>query len=255
MSKGSNLTSTQVYVLKGLSSLDIAVLTAELDMMLKDSRISNIYQLNGKILLLNLRKPKGIRENLLIQAGRRLHITTYVFEKPLKPPDFCMALRKYLRNGRIKKIQQHDFERIVELIVESKAREYRLVVELFGEGNIILVNSDNKILHALTYRRMKDRNIIRSEIFKYPPLRGRDPESKRFDPSRGFWASEENMLKRFLHVQGFKRKFYPLLLKMKNYILYMRAYERFFQKHRSIRSLLPYSLMKKADGLMSLRLK
>ena len=164
-------------MLDGMSSLDIAVLTAELDMMIKDSRISNIYQLNEKMLLLNLRKPKGLRENLLIEAGRRLHITTYVFEKPLKPPDFCMALRKYLRNGRIKKIQQYDFERIVELIVESKAGEYRLIIELFGEGNIILVGPDDKILHALTYKRMRDRNIIRGEIFKYPPPRGRDPRT------------------------------------------------------------------------------
>jgi len=162
-----------------LSSLDVAVITAELDMILKDSRISNIYQLNEKTLLLKLRRQRGLRENLLIEAGRELHITTYVFEKPLKPPDFCMALRKYLRNGRIKKIQQHDFERIVELTVESKAEEYRLIIELFGDGNIILVDPDNKVLHALSYRRMKDRNIIRGEIFKYPPPRGKDPTSIR----------------------------------------------------------------------------
>jgi len=168
-----------VYVLNELSSLDIAVITAELDMIIKDSRISNIYQLNDKTLLLKLRKPGGLRENLLIEAGRQLHTTIYAFEKPIKPPDFCMALRKYLRNGRIEKIQQYDFERIVELTVESKAGEYRLVIELFGDGNIILVDPENKILHALTYKRMKDRNIIRGEPFKYPPPRGRDPRTLR----------------------------------------------------------------------------
>ena len=168
-------------MLDELSSLDIAVLTVELDMMLKDSRISNIYQLNGKILLLNLRKPGGLRRSLLVEAGRRLHVTTYVFDKPLKPPDFCMSLRKYLRNGKIKKIQQYDFERIVELIVESKSNEYKLVIELFREGNIILVDPDNKILHALTFRRMKDRNIIRGETFKYPPPRGKDPRNIRLE--------------------------------------------------------------------------
>ncbi len=166
-------------MLEELSSLDIAVIAAELDMALNGSRISNIYQLNVKTLLLKLRKPGGLRENLLIEAGRELHITAYVFEKPIKPPDFCMALRKYLRNGRIKKIQQYDFERIVELIVESKAEEYRLIIELFGDGNIILVNPENRILHALTYRRMRDRDVIRGEIFKYPPPRGKDPRAVR----------------------------------------------------------------------------
>jgi len=179
MSKGFNLTSTQVYVLNELSSLDIAVITDELDMIVKDSRISNIYQLNEKTLLLKLRKSGGFRVDLLIKAGVELHTTVYVFKRPLKPPDFCMALRKYLRNGRIKKIQQYDFERIVELTVESKTEEYRLIIELFAEGNIILVDPNNKILHALTYRRMKDRNLIRGEIFKYPPTRGKDPRTIR----------------------------------------------------------------------------
>jgi predicted ribosome quality control (RQC) complex YloA/Tae2 family protein len=161
--------------LSDLSSLDVSVLAAELDEALRGSRISNIYQLNEKTLLLKLRKPGGLRENLLIEAGRELHLTVYVFEKPIKPPDFCMALRKYLRNGKISRIQQVDFERIVEFTVDSRSGEYRLVIELFGEGNVILVDPENKILHALTYRRMKDRDVVRGEVFKYPPPRGKDP--------------------------------------------------------------------------------
>jgi len=165
--------------LEELSSLDIAVITAELDMILKDSRINNIYQLNEKTLLLKLRKPDGLRENLLIEAGKELHITSYDFKKPIKPPDFCMALRKYLRNGRVKKIRQYDFERIVELIIESKNGEYQLIIELFGDGNVILLSPENKILHALSYRRMRDRNVIRGETFRYPPPRGKDPRTIR----------------------------------------------------------------------------
>ena len=158
-----------------LSSFDITVISRELDISLKDFRINNIYQLNEKTLLLNLRKPEGKRIDLLVEAGVEIHTTLYVFKKPPKPPDFCMALRKYLRGGWVKAVRQHDFERIIELIVESRDEEYRLIIELFSEGNIILVNPEGKILHALVYKRMKDRNIIRGETFKYPPIRGRDP--------------------------------------------------------------------------------
>lgn len=117
----------------------------------------------------------GENLQLLVEAGRRGHLTSYEVEKPKKPPVFCMALRKYLENGVVREVSQYDFERILELRVERGGQEYRLITELFGEGNIILVGPDNKILHALTYRRMRDRNIIRNEEFKYPPKRGEDP--------------------------------------------------------------------------------
>lgn len=90
-----------------------------------------------------------------------------------------MALRKYLRNGVVEKVQQPSFERIVEFLILSRGREYRLVVEIFGGGNIILVDSNGKILHALSYRKMRDRHIIMGEMYHYPPQTGIDPRNLR----------------------------------------------------------------------------
>jgi len=160
---------------EGMSSLDIAVATVELDRFLKGFRIDNIYQLNPRTILLKLRSREGNEKNLICEAGKRAHITSYAYEKPLKPPAFCMALRKYLRNGKMEKVQQHGFERIVEIMLSNRGEEYRLVIELFGEGNIILVNPEGKILHATSYRRMRDRNILRGEVYAYPPSRSDDP--------------------------------------------------------------------------------
>jgi len=157
-----------------MNAFDIAAVTSELSDLIKGSRIGKIYQINRNILLLKLRDPNGEIRYLLIEAGRRIHVTKYDFEKPKMPPNFCMALRKYLENGVIEDVVQYDFERIVELIIRRGGRIYRLITELFAEGNIILVGSDNKILHALNYRKMRDRNIIRGEDFKYPPPRGKD---------------------------------------------------------------------------------
>ncbi|MEM3478752.1 MAG: ribosome rescue protein RqcH [Candidatus Bathyarchaeia archaeon] len=159
-----------------MNSFDIAAVAAELNKIIKGSRIAKIYQINNKILLLNLRNPKGELLQLLVEAGRRIHLTSYDLEKPKKPPGFCMALRKYLENGIIKEVAQYDFERIIEVFIECGGQNYRLIVELFDKGNIILVDPENKVLHALTYRRMKDRSILRGETFKYPPRRGISPK-------------------------------------------------------------------------------
>lgn len=158
-----------------MTSFDIAALTPELDRTIKGARIDNIYQINPTTLLLKLRQPTQPSLHLLIEAGKRLHLTSYALERPKRPSAFCMALRKHLRNGRVTGIQQHEFERVTMVQVSTGKGGFQLVSELFGGGNIILVDPQNKILHALTYRRMRDRNILRGEIFQHAPPHGRNP--------------------------------------------------------------------------------
>ena len=154
---------------ESLTNFDVTALTRELRDAILGFHIANIYQIDSATLLLKLRRPRQPPKTLLIEAGRRMHLTAYKREKPPKPPAFCMALRKHLRRGRIIDVQQHDFDRIVSIHVEGQAGRFQLVSELFGDGNIILVDMEGRILQALRYRRMSHRNIIRGEVFKYPP--------------------------------------------------------------------------------------
>jgi predicted ribosome quality control (RQC) complex YloA/Tae2 family protein len=77
------------------TSFDVAVTVHELNKALVDSRVNNIYQLDPKTLILKLHKTDQPPLRLVMEAGRRLHLTSYVSEKPQVPPAFCMALRKY----------------------------------------------------------------------------------------------------------------------------------------------------------------
>ena len=153
----------------------MAAVVYELQECIIDSRVNSVYQLDGKTLLLKLHKPDKPELRLVLESGRRLHLTSYVLEKPLTPPAFCMALRKYLRNSRLTSLEQYEFERIVILSFKTSAGVVRLVLELFGEGNIILVGEDGRILQALSYKRMRDRNILRGEVFVFPPPSGKNP--------------------------------------------------------------------------------
>jgi predicted ribosome quality control (RQC) complex YloA/Tae2 family protein len=157
-----------------LTSFDIATVVLELKERLKGARIQNIYQIKGKIVILKLHQPNQPALNLVIEAGKRLHLTSYVLEKPQRPPAFCMALRKHLRNGIISEVSQHEFERIVILKVNTKEGEFKLVLELFSDGNIILVNKLG-VQQALVFKRMRDRNILRNEPFQQAPSSGKNP--------------------------------------------------------------------------------
>lgn len=158
-----------------MTSFDVAALVYELNQIIKDARIENIYQLNSITLLFRLHRPNQPTIQLLLEAGKRAHLTSYVLRKPLKPPSFCMALRKHLINGKINEVQQHEFERVITIKVETREGTFSLITEFFGDGNIILVSPQGKILYALTYRRMRDRNILRGESFKQAPPSGKNP--------------------------------------------------------------------------------
>jgi predicted ribosome quality control (RQC) complex YloA/Tae2 family protein len=189
-----------------MTSFDISALVQEINALVKDTFIDNIYQIDALTLMLNLRKPSQTSINLLIEAGKRFHLTSYVVSKPSRPPAFCMAMRKYLKNGKIIEVRQHEFERIIIIKVKAREGDFQLIYELFGEGNIILVNQQNRILHALTYKRMRDRNILRHETFQYPPSSGRNPlklTREEFDKIRAIGKLEiVKGLTKFLGIGG-----------------------------------------------------
>ncbi len=188
------------------TSFDVAAAVRELREAIPNSRVSNIYQLNGKTLLFKLRRGEAVYR-LVLEAGKRLNITSYALEKPLVPPAFCMALRKFLRNSLLTNIEQYKFERVVLLDFSGKLGNFRLVLELFGEGNIILIDGENKIAQALRYRRMRDRNIIRGETFRFAPPSGQNPTKigvqALYEGLKGFGDVEVvRALARFLGIGG-----------------------------------------------------
>ncbi len=163
-----------------MTSFDIAAITHELNEQVKDAHISKIYQISTRTLLFKLRRQDKPHLHLLVEAGKRLHLTYYIHETPKRPSSFCMALRKYLDNGVVKEVRQHEFERIAIIDIGTRHGDFQLVLELFGGGNVIIVNPEGKILHAMTYKRMRDRNILRDEVFHHPPARGKNPLKLNF---------------------------------------------------------------------------
>jgi predicted ribosome quality control (RQC) complex YloA/Tae2 family protein len=154
---------------KEFSSFDIAACVKELQPMIADSRVNNIYQFDEKTIVFKLHKTDNPPIRLVVEVGRRLHSTAYAEESPAEPPPFCMILRKYLRDSWLRSIEQYEFERIVTLTFETKTGLLKLVVELFGEGNLIMTNPENIIIQAFAFKKMRDRDILRNVILEYPP--------------------------------------------------------------------------------------
>lgn len=105
-------------------------------------------------LLVNLGNQK---HHLLLSANAsnpRAYMTEKIKENPSAPPSFCMVLRKYILNGTIVDITQHETDRVMEISISSKndfneTVVRKLLVEIMGRNsNIILVDESMKILDS-----------------------------------------------------------------------------------------------------------
>ncbi|AHL23845.1 ribosome rescue protein RqcH [Thermococcus nautili] len=147
-----------------MSSVDIRYVVRELQWLV-GSRVDKVYH-DGDEIRIKLRTKEG-RADLILQAGKRFHLTSYVKEAPKQPSSFTMLLRKHLSGGFIDAIEQHQFDRIVKI----RVGDYTLIGELFRRGNIVLVDSENRIVAALRYEEYKDRAIKPKAEYKFPPAR------------------------------------------------------------------------------------
>ena len=150
-----------------LSSFDIYVIVSELQ-DLKGSYIEKIYQLARDELLIRIKKGNQ-KEAIFVRNESLLCRTDQQFTAPTKPSTFAMTLRKYLLNGKITEITQHEFDRIVNIRVQKKEGIYSLVFELFKNGNILLLNPENKIIVPLIRQRWAHRTIRGKETYVPPP--------------------------------------------------------------------------------------
>ena len=131
--------------MKSMSSADIAACVFELQELV-GGRVDKIYHHPPDEIRIKIRSAG--RKDLILEAGRRIHVTKFPKESPRFPSSFAMLLRKHLEGGRIKSIKQHNFDRVV--VIEIEKEEPRLlVVELFSKGNVILTDKNLKIIMPL----------------------------------------------------------------------------------------------------------
>lgn len=139
--------------------ITIAALKEELNHTVLNGRIHKITQPEPDEILLSIKGPDR-QYRLLLSANPSLPLLYLTEENKISPvtaPPFCMYLRKHLQNGRIVKITQPGFERILIFHIEHLNElgdlcEKKLIVELMGKySNIIFTDSDDCILESIKH--------------------------------------------------------------------------------------------------------
>lgn len=153
-----------------LSSFDLRALVAEWQGLV-GGYLDKAYQKEDEVIL-RLNVPGRERAELYSKSGKWLCLHE-VEEKPGSPPAFAQTLRRLLGNARITAVEQRGFDRIAVVSVDRGGEALRIVFELFGKGNLVVVRGDATAacLYPASY---KDRVVRPNEPYAFPPA-GVDP--------------------------------------------------------------------------------
>lgn len=182
-----------------LSSYDIHVIVHDLQDLI-GSPMDKCYQLSKDEILIKYRNIKqNSKEALFIRNGHFLCITKESLKTPSRPSTFAMGLRKYIQNGKILEIFQHEFDRIIVIKIGKKDGVYSLIIEFFSEGNIILVDPSNRIILPFIHQSWAHRKVRGRQPYIFPPSQT-NPNILSFDMFKELLNTSNTDLVRTLAV-------------------------------------------------------
>jgi len=151
--------------MKELNFLDVRFLVQELQQCV-NARLQKVYDEGGLLLVVYL---SSVGKFMIRVKEDLIWLTAYKPEAGEKLSGLCQSLRKRIVGKKLTMIEQIGSERIVKFTWQTKDELFFLFVELFGNGNIILTDNDQKVLAAREERAWKDREIRRGKQYVLPP--------------------------------------------------------------------------------------
>ncbi|MEM2962995.1 MAG: NFACT family protein [Candidatus Anstonellales archaeon] len=150
-------------IARQMENLEYARICSELH-HLCGCRLDNIYQTGDKTFRLRIGKA-----DIVCTLGLRLHETKYIPKTSPQPSNLVMLLRSRLRGRKVESIQQIRNDRIVEFTISGKEGNYHLILEMFGQGNLILIDENQTIIRAFEQRIWNERELLPGRKYTLPP--------------------------------------------------------------------------------------
>ena len=150
-----------------LAGIELRYLTNNISKKTLDYYVSNIYGINSKSLLFKLHHPEK-PDVLLMFSTMGLWITSKKVEQ-IEINKLLKRLRSDLLRLKLTKIEQIGAERIAYLTFSGFDKEFIIIGEFFGDGNIILCNKEMKILALLHSIDVRHRKLQVGLTYTPPP--------------------------------------------------------------------------------------
>ena len=169
---------------KEMSAFDVRAIVTELS-SLEGAHMDKIHHWGAGSVLFRINVAGEGKKELFFEDKKWLYCPSKKPATPTMPTTFASYLRKYIDNARIGKVRQIGFDRVVEMELTKSDGDYKLVFEMFGGGNVLLLK-DGIIQNCLVQKTYRDRKTRPGEQYVMP--------KSRFDPTQ---SSEEDFLASF----------------------------------------------------------
>jgi len=153
---------------QAMSAFDLRAIAAELRTFV-GAFVKKSYMPHYEQVVLRMNPKDTDAFDLVIVRGRRISVSRRDRPMPQSPPPFAMLLRKELGNARLTSVEQVAFDRLLRLSFSTKGGDRHLMVECFGDGNVILLDDNDVIIQPLTHASYRDRTLKRGEAYQTPP--------------------------------------------------------------------------------------
>ena len=157
-----------------LSSVDLAALATELSRY-EGAKLDKAYLYDEDLLRLKLRDFDRGRVELLIEVGenKQAHVAdpSRVPDAPGRPPEFAMMLRGRIESADLVSVEQYEFDRILVFEFERPDQNTTLVVELFGDGNVAVLDEHGEVVRSMETVRLKSRTVAPGSQYEFPQSR------------------------------------------------------------------------------------
>ena len=150
------------------SSFDVARIVRELSEMV-GARARKAYQPHYEQVVLRLNRKGVPSTDLVIVRGQRVYTSQRDRPMPSKPSQFAMVLRKHLNNSRLIDVEQLGFDRVIRLTFEHGGGRLALIIELFRDGNVLLLDGNDVIIQPLTHAKYASRTLKKGVAYTAPP--------------------------------------------------------------------------------------
>ena len=154
--------------------MDISALVSELRAF-EGAVLDKAYLYGEDFLRLKLRDFDRGRLELLIEVGerKRAHLAApeRVPDAPGRPPDFAKMLRNRISGANLAGVEQFEFDRILQFHFEREDRDTTVVAELFGDGNVAVLDANREVIDCLDVVRLQSRTVAPGSRYEFPASR------------------------------------------------------------------------------------
>ena len=150
-----------------LAGIELRYLVNYISKKTLDYYVSNIYGINTQSLLFKLHHPE--KPDVLLMFSTMGLWTTSKKVEQIESNKLLKRLRNDLLRSKLTKIEQIGAERIAYLTFSGFDKEFIIIGEFFGDGNIILCNKEMKILALLHSIDVRHRKLKVGLTYTPPP--------------------------------------------------------------------------------------